>query len=90
MAEYQYPLRADWSTEEIVSVIDFFTKVEQAYESSVEREDFMNHYGSFKKVVPSMAEEKTLCKEFEESSGYVAYRVVKLAKERKAGELLKV
>lgn len=90
MAEYQYPLRPDWSTEEIVTVIDFFTKVEQAYESSVGREDFMNHYRAFKKVVPSMAEEKTICKEFEESSGYTAYRAVKAAKESKAGDQLKL
>ncbi|WP_153731936.1 UPF0223 family protein [Sporosarcina obsidiansis] len=90
MSEYQYPLRADWSTEEIVAVIDFFTKVEQAYESSVEREEFMRYYRSFKKVVPSMAEEKTLCKEFEDSSGYAAYPIVKLAKECKAGVQLKL
>lgn len=90
MAEYQYPLRPDWSTAEIVTVIDFFTKVEQAYETSVEREDFMKHYRAFKQVVPSMAEEKTLCKEFEESSGYVAYRAVKAAKEAQAGEKLKL
>ncbi|WP_301108172.1 UPF0223 family protein [Sporosarcina sp.] len=90
MAEYQYPLRADWSTDEVVKVIDFFTKVEKAYESSVEREEFMNHYRLFKKVVPSMAEEKTLCKEFEESSGYVAFQVVKLAKESVSGDLLKM
>ncbi|PID16376.1 hypothetical protein CSV63_00365 [Sporosarcina sp. P34] len=90
MAGYQYPLRADWSTEEIVKVIDFFTKVEQAYESTIERDEFMRYYRAFKSVVPSMAEEKTLCKEFEESSDYVAFRVVKAAKESQPGELLKM
>ncbi|MDV6376848.1 UPF0223 family protein [Sporosarcina sp. GW1-11] len=90
MSGYQYPLRADWSTEEVIAVIDFFTKVEQAYESSVEREEFMKHYRAFKQVVPSMAEEKTLCKEFEESSQYVAFRVVKLAKESAAGVQIKI
>lgn len=90
MAGYQYPLRADWSTGEIVKVIDFFTKVEQAYESSVERDEFMKYYRGFKSVVPSMAEEKTLCKEFEESSDYVTFRVVKAAKESQAGEMIKM
>ncbi|ARD49164.1 hypothetical protein SporoP37_13920 [Sporosarcina sp. P37] len=90
MAGYQYPLRADWSTEEIVKVIDFFNKVEQAFESSVERDEFMKYYRAFKSVVPSMAEEKTLCKEFEESSGYVSFRAVKAAKEGRSGELLKL
>lgn len=90
MSGYQYPLRADWSTEEIVAVIGFFTKVEEAYESSVDREEFMNHYRAFKKVVPSMSEEKTICKEFEESSGYTAYRAVKAAKESGSGSRIHI
>lgn len=90
MAGYQYPLRPDWSTEEIVKVIDFFSKVEQAYESSVEREDFMAHYRAFKSIVPSMSEEKKLAREFEESSGYATYPLVKLAKDSAAGTKLKM
>lgn len=90
MSGYQYPLRADWSTEEIVAVIGFFTKIEEAYESSVDREEFMDHYRAFKKVVPSMAEEKTICKEFEESSGYTAYRAVKATKGSSSGNRIHI
>lgn len=89
MSGYQYPLRADWSTEEIVAVIDFFNKIEQAYESQVKREDLMSAYRAFKSVVPSIAEEKTLCREFEEGSGYAAYPVVKKMKATENGEMIK-
>ena len=42
----------------------------------------MDAYKAFKKVVPSMAEEKTIFKEFEEASGFSSYRIVKKAKRR--------
>lgn len=49
----------------------------------------MGAYQGFKKIVPSMAEEKTLFKEFDESSGYTCYRVVKAAKEGQDGEMIR-
>lgn len=87
--EYNYPLSHHWSTEEIIDVVAFFQAVEKAYESQIEREQFMESYRAFKKVVPSMAEEKTLFNEFEDASGFVSYRVVKKAKEAAAGEMIK-
>ena len=56
---------------EIIAVAAFYEAVEKAYESGIAGEKLMEAYRGFKKVVPSMAEEKTLCKEFEEASGYV-------------------
>ena len=55
---------------EIIAVAAFYEAVEKAYESGIKREELMEAYRGFKKVVPSMAEEKTLFKEFEEASGY--------------------
>ncbi|WP_432354835.1 UPF0223 family protein [Sporosarcina sp. A2] len=88
--EYSYPLRADWSTEEIMIVTEFFTCVEKAIEKGVGRDQLLNAYNVFKKVVPSMAEEKTLFKEFKEASGYECYKVVKRAKESMSGDLIKM
>lgn len=79
--EYQYPIDYSWSTEEIVDVIHFFEAVELAYEKGIKREKLMAEYRRFKEIVPSKAEEKKLCSEFEETSGYSAYRAVKKAKE---------
>lgn len=86
--DYSYPLRPDWSTEEIIDAVAFFQAVEKAYESQIKREEFMSAYKLFKKIVPSMAEEKTLFKEFEEVSGLNSYQVVKKAKAGNDGELL--
>ncbi|MFC5588576.1 UPF0223 family protein [Sporosarcina soli] len=87
--DYSYPIRHDWSTEEIITVVAFYEAVEKAYETGIAREQLMEAYRAFKKIVPSMAEEKTLFKEFDEVSGYACYRVVKAAKEGMDGEMIK-
>lgn len=87
--EYSYPIRPDWSTVEIIAVAAFYEAVEKAYESGIPGEELMVAYLGFKKVVPSMAEEKTLCKEFEDASGYVCYSVVQAAKKADGKEEIK-
>lgn len=87
--DYEYPLLHDWSTEELVLVIAFYEAVEKAYETGIHKEKVMTAYRAFKKVVPSMAEEKTLLKEFENVSGYVAFSVLKAAKIAQDGETIK-
>ncbi|WP_423801599.1 UPF0223 family protein [Neobacillus sp. SAB-20_R2A] len=84
--EYQYPIDYRWSTEEIVDVVHFFEAIEKAYESGIERDQLMSVYRRFKEIVPSKAEEKTVCGEFEEISGYSSYRAIKKAKEASSGE----
>lgn len=74
---YQYPISLDWTTDELVNVIQFFSSIEKAYESGVERELLAQAYKKFKRIVPSKSEEKKLCGEFEKESGYSSYRAVK-------------
>lgn len=88
--EYQYPIDIDWTTEEIVDVIAFFEAVEKVYEKGLERDTFMMKYRRFKEIVPSIAEEKRICKEFEEESGYSSYRAVQAAKGEESGKLIKM
>lgn len=78
--DYQYPILLDWSTNEVVDVIAFFECVEKAYEKGIAREQIMQAYKRFKEIVPSKAEEKKVCGEFEETSGYSSYRVIQKAK----------
>ncbi|WP_318616011.1 UPF0223 family protein [Sporosarcina sp. YIM B06819] len=87
--DYNYPIRHEWSTAEMITVVAFYEAVEKAYESGILKEQLMDAYRGFKKVVPSMAEEKTLDKEFEEVSGYVSYRVVKAAKDAANGDMIR-
>lgn len=82
---YSYPLDLSWSTEELASVLSFFNKVEEAYESKVEAKEYMEAYRAFKKVVSSIGEEKRLGREFEEVSGYSLYRATQTAKQKEEG-----
>lgn len=84
--EYQYPMDFSWTTEEVVDVIHFFEAVEKAYESRITKEEFMKAYRRFKEIVPGKADEKNYCDEFEASSGYSAYAVLKKAKELNSDE----
>jgi uncharacterized protein YktA (UPF0223 family) len=79
--DYQYPISLDWSTDETVDVIKFFECIEKAYEKGIDRSQLMNAYRRFKEIIPSKSEEKTICNEFEEVSGYSTYRVMKKAKD---------
>ncbi|MDQ1146862.1 MAG: UPF0223 family protein [Bacillus sp. (in: firmicutes)] len=88
--EYQYPIDYSWSTDEIVDVIKFFEAIEKAYEKGIERDELMKVYRRFKEIVPSIAEEKTVCGEFEEISGYSSYRTIKKAKEASSGDKIKM
>lgn len=87
--DYQYPLSLEWSTEEIVNVIHFFECIEKAYEKGINKERMMSAYKRFKEIVPSKSEEKQVCNEFEVSSGYSAYRVIKATKES-SNEMIKM
>lgn len=88
--DYQYPILFDWSTNETIEVIQFYTSVERAYEKGIEREELMSAYKQFKKIVPSIAQEKKLCGELEEISGYSAYKVMQKAKSAAPGDKIKM
>lgn len=88
--EYSYPLSTNWSTQEMVDVVHFFEAVEMAYEKGIKREIMMARYKRFKEIVPSQAEEKTICREFEEASTYIPYRVVKMVKELGDGQIIRM
>ena len=86
--EYQYPIDYHWTTEEIVDVIKFYEAIEKAYEKGINRDELMAIYRRFKEIVPSKAEEKTLCGEFEDISGYSSYRAIKKAKDASSGDTI--
>lgn len=88
--EYQYPIDYDWSTEEIVDVIRFYEYVEKAYEKGMNRDELLQAYRRFKEIVPGKAEEKKICAEFEEMSGYSAYRTVKACQSSETGKIIKM
>ncbi|MGY3778208.1 UPF0223 family protein [Isobaculum melis] len=84
MENYSYPLDFSWSKEEMLTVISMWNAVETAYEKGISKEAFLSAYRAFKKVVPSIGEEKRLGKDFEAVSGFSLYRVVQASKTEKA------
>lgn len=58
--EYQYPFSMDWSTTEVIEVIQFFEAIEKAYEKGIKREELMEKYRRFKEIVPGKADEKNI------------------------------
>ncbi|MFT8320326.1 MAG: UPF0223 family protein [Bacillus sp. (in: firmicutes)] len=88
--EYQYPIDIDWSTDEIITAVKFFECIEQAYEKGVNRNVLMDQYRLFKVIVPGKSQEKKVCGEFEEISGYSSYKTIKKAKEAKDDIVIKM
>lgn len=80
MKGYQYPLDLNWTTDEMVLVVNMWDALEQAYEKGISSEKFLTTYKNFKTVVRSLGEERRLGKEFEELSGYSLYRTLQEAK----------
>ncbi|MDS9470446.1 UPF0223 family protein [Sporosarcina pasteurii] len=87
--DYNYPLRDDWSTNEIIAVTSFYSVIEQAYEDGVNCSEVLEAYREFKKIVPSKSEEKTLFREFEQASGYRSYPIVREAQNSEGDKIIK-
>ncbi|MBP0724759.1 UPF0223 family protein [Bacillus sp. RG28] len=88
--DYQYPILFDWTTLETIDVIEFYTSIEKAYEKGIKKEELMIAYKKFKSIVPSKADENKLCREFEELSGYSAYRTIQKGKELLETDIVKM
>ena len=86
--DYQYPLDTDWTTDEMVRVVDLWSALEQAYEAGIDPKLFLDRYQGFKSVVTTISEEKRLGNQFEKMTGYSLYRTVKQARSQEKGKLL--
>ena len=86
---FSYPLDEDWTTEEIVAVVEFFEAVETGYEEGIGAAELKTHYKNFKQVVPGKSEEKTLFKEFKERSGFEPFTLTRQLKDAEDGDILK-
>lgn len=76
-----YPLESHWTTDEIISVSEFYKTIELANSTGVDREELLYTYREFKKIVPSKMEEKQLGRAYEDESGFSIYRTIKFARE---------
>ena len=56
MTQFEYPLNPDWTTEEIITVVDFLSGVEAVYQSGVKLNSLWPRYQAFKQIVTSIGE----------------------------------
>jgi uncharacterized protein YktA (UPF0223 family) len=76
MNNYSYPIISDWSQSELITMMNLYTSVEDAYENSngVSTQKIMDLYDKFKKINPSKMEQKRIDREFLNISGYSLYK----------------
>ncbi|ADH99121.1 UPF0223 family protein [Salisediminibacterium selenitireducens] len=86
----QLPVSMDWSTDEVIDVVNFFEAVDSAYGKGVERDLLVTLYRHYKAVVPSKAEEKQHFKDYESQTGQSPYHTVKKARESETGTVIKM
>lgn len=79
-SQYGYPINDDWSTEELIKVVECLALVESAYDEGVDYQRFKQAYAQFKQIVTSIGEEKRISRSFEQESGCSLYRVVQMMK----------
>lgn len=87
---FSYPLDEDWTTEEIVAVVEFFEAVETGYDEGIKAGKLKGHYKNFKQVVPTKSEEKTLFKAFKERSSFEPFTLTRQLKDSGDEDILKL
>ncbi|KRL38718.1 UPF0223 family protein [Liquorilactobacillus uvarum] len=75
-----YPLKDEWSTEDIVKATEFYYAVEKLNTTKIERKIFFNKYADFVKVAPMKMTQKQLDREFYQLSGLSIYQAVQFAR----------
>ncbi|AXF55517.1 UPF0223 family protein [Salicibibacter kimchii] len=87
--EVAIPFSTDWSKDEIVTVANFFTQVDNAYKAGVKAGELLNAYKQFKEVVPAKNEEKSYFRDYDQQAGQSCWRTVRLAKEKNPEEIVR-
>lgn len=85
----EIPILLDWSKEEVIDVVHFFEAVEEAYGKGIKKAEMLRLYRRFKEIVPSKSEEKQLFKKYDDETGLICYKVVKIAMDKDGKELIK-
>lgn len=80
MSQYSFPIQSDWTTDEMIDVVDFLAAIEKAYEQGIALDELSIKYQKFKQVVTSISAEKRMGRDFKQASGYEIYPVVKKLK----------
>ena len=81
---FAYPLLPEWTTKEIIAIVDFYAAVEKLYDAGLKRAEFLKHYQNFVQIVPAKMIQKQLDKEFQKASGLSIYKACQAVKNSSA------
>lgn len=74
---YTYPIDYDqFSTTEIIVIVEFLSMVEDANQGSVDVPRLHAKYEQYRRVINSIAMEKQIDRDFEAASGFSIYRTM--------------
>ncbi|MBB6449439.1 uncharacterized protein YktA (UPF0223 family) [Geomicrobium halophilum] len=83
------PFSMDWTKEEIVKVVNFFTQVDDAYDKGTRAGTILKAYEEFKEVVPAKNEEKTYFRDYERQTNQSCWQTVQQARKVNEDELVR-
>ncbi|QQK80660.1 UPF0223 family protein [Salicibibacter cibi] len=87
--EVAIPFSSDWTEDEIVTVADFFTQVDNAYNEGVKAGELLKAYKKFKEVVPAKNEEKTYFRDYDQQAGQSCWQTIRLAKVKEPEDVVR-
>lgn len=75
---YTYPIDYDqFTTEEIVIIVEFLALIEEANTSRVDPHVLSNKHKAYQQVINSKSLEKQMDRDFEQASGFSIYKTIK-------------
>jgi uncharacterized protein YktA (UPF0223 family) len=83
MNSYSYPI--DYSlfdSEEVILLVEFFSLIEDANESSVNKQELIKKYKEYREIINSQSMEKQIERDFKKVSGYSIYQTIKKYKDQ--------
>lgn len=77
MTQISYPIDNDWTTEEIIKVVEFYAAIGTAYDKGIKAAVLKEKHTAYKTVVSTISGDKQIDRQFEKLTGYSIYRTVK-------------
>ncbi len=80
---YSYPIDyTEFEQDEVITLIEFFSLIEDANEGKVSKELLLKKYKEFRSLLNSVSYEKQIDRDFERVSGYSIFKTIKKIKDQ--------
>lgn len=79
MMNIELPLDDTWTSQEIIDVTTFYNLILTANEQGVDRQQLLDAYQVFQKIVPTKGQQKQLDRQLQRQTGISLYRTMSTA-----------